>query len=183
MLTTCFWGHLATFWLHCSALTPNQCPFCIQSGRGHWHIHIPLAHTSRFPKESCGLMNEYAWIFLNCAFTTNCGLPKSCSNVCQATWYIWSEYPMSSIAGLALPVTNVFKYCILWLSDALDPSTVSRKCPDRSGYSNGFPSNLSDTNLGNFIDTDTGGSIAGLGPKGKVDGGPGVDGAAFTVPT
>ena len=77
---------------------------------------------------------------------------------------------MPSIAALALPATNVFKYCILWLSDALDPSTVARNCPDRSGHSNGFPSNLSYTNLGNFIDTDTGGNNAGVGPRGKVEG-------------
>ena len=133
-------------------------------------------------KKSCGLMKEYACIFLNCAFTTNSSLPKSCSNVCQATWYIWPEYPMPSIAVLALPVTNIFKYCILWLSDAPDPSTVARNCPDHSGHSNGFPSNLFNSNLGKFIDTDAGGSIAGVETKGKLEGGPGVDEVAFTAP-
>ena len=89
---------------------------------------------------------------------------------------------MPSIAALPLPVTNDFKYNFLWPSDALDPSTGARKCPDHSGHSNIFPSNLSNTNLGNSIDTDAGGSIAGVEPKVKVEGGPGVDDAAFTAP-
>ena len=108
--------------------------------------------------------------------------PKSKSNVCQATWYIWPEYPMPSIVASALPVTYVFKYCILWLSEAPYLSIIARNCPDHSGDSKGFPSNLSKTNLGNFIDTDTGGNIAGVEPKGKVEGVPGVDDAAFTAP-
>ena len=89
---------------------------------------------------------------------------------------------MPSIAALALPVTNVFRYSILWLSDALDPSTVARNCLDYSGHSNGFPSTLSNTNLGNFKDTDTGGNIAVVEPKGEVEGGPGVDDAAVAAP-
>ena len=81
---------------------------------------------------------------------------------------------MPSIAALALPVTNVFNQCILWLSNALDSSNVASNCADHSGHSDGSPSNLSNTNLGNFIDTDTGSIIAGVEPKGKVEGGGGV---------
>ena len=89
---------------------------------------------------------------------------------------------MPSIAALALPETNTFKYCILWLSDAPDPSTVARNCPDHSGHSNGFPSIFSTTKLGNFIETDTRGSIAGFDSKGELEGDPGVDNAAFKAP-
>ena len=159
MLTTCFWGHLAIFWWHCSSLTLNECPICIQDGWGHWHILISLGNTSQFPN-NCAVW----WMSKHEPFSVTHWQPNL---VCQ------NHVPMSAKPHDTFDQNIPCRQLLLWLcqrpmfssSAFYDLSTVARNFPDHSGSSNGFPSILANTILGNFIDSDTGAALQVLDPR------------------